>query len=483
MERKVMSPIQTTLRASAVRCVRSPLKSALLSLSLLAAAIACSSTSTPADTPTPAPANTPIPIPANTPTPVPTATPIPMPSEPFRLGLLNIGVLDFLVNSVPLEYVDGEQIEDSGPTYKAALLAIEHVNDAGGVWGKPVEHSFADSLPVAVDEDKLYRQLVGEGSHGIVGATSPGLADIGKVIKDVRVPIVASFSSAPSVARIDDDSFIFRTSISDLAQAYALAQLVENDGYHYVAVGYVDDNWGREMLEAFTSHFDGRVDAVSLPLSPPQPGERQEAFDSYDAHLHQLAEDDAPALVILTYRVVADQIMDEVAKDNHFEEFLLHSQLRTLDFYQTHSGVLENAKGVFSYGLHVTEAEGHWEADYMAEFGLDEPPHSPYVRETYDAAVALMLAAEHAKSTNGDAIRDSLHAIAGPPGTRYPASAQGIKDALQAIRNGEEIDLDGEASTLDWDEHGELVTHTMGVWQFKNGAIEDLYHFDVDLSK
>ena len=118
----------------------------------------------------------------------------------------------------------------------------------------------------------------------------------------------------------------------------------------------------------------------------------------------------------------------------------------------------------------------------MEEFGLDEPPHSPYVRETYDAAIALMLAAEHARSTDGGAIRDSLHAIAGPPGKRYPASAQGVKDALQAIRNGEEIDLDGESSTLDWDERGELLMHTMGVWQFKDGAIEDLYHFDVDIS-
>ena len=483
-----MNLFQEVVGASQSR-VCSALGAALLALLLLAVGIACSSPSAPADTPTPVPpdtptsvpANTPTPVPADTATPVPTATPIPVPSEPFRLGLLNIGVLDFLVNSVPLEYADGEQIEDSGPTYKSALLAIQHVNDAGGVWGKPVEHSFADSLPVAVDEDKLYQQLVGEGAHGIVGATSPGLADIGKIIKDVRAPIVASFSQAPSVAHIDDDGFIFRTSINDLAQAYALAGLAANDGYDYVAVGYTEDNWGREMVEAFTNHFDGRVNAVGLPLNPPQSGERQEASDSYDAHLRQLAEDDAPALVILTYRVVADQIMEEVAKNNHFEEFLLHSQLRTLDFYQTHSDVLENAKGVSSYGLHITEAEGHWEADYMEEFGLDEPPHSPFVRETYDAAVALMLAAEHAKSTDGEAIRDSLHVISSPPGKRFSASAQGIKDALQAIRNGEEIDLDGEASTLDWDQRGELISHTMGVWQFENGAIEDLYHFEVTL--
>ena len=456
---------------------RNALALVALTLALLSALAACRSEPTPTPAPTPTSAPTATPAPTNTPTP----TPIPLPAEPFKLGLLNIGALDFLVSSVPLEYADGQQIEDSGPTYKAALLAIQHVNDAGGVWGKPVERSFADSLPIAVDEDALYRQLIGEGAHAIVGATSPGLADIGAVIKDVRVPIVASFSSAPSVARIDDDGFIFRTSISDLAQAFALAELVENDGYDYVAVGYVEDNWGREMVEAFTDHFHGRVDAISLPLAPPEPGARQEASESYDEHLRQLVEDEAPALAVLTYRVVADRIMDDLARNPHFEELVLHGQLRTLDFYRTHPGVLEGAKGVQSYGLHITEAEGHWEADYMEAFGLNEPPHSPYARETYDAAVALMLAAEHAGTTDGEALRDSLHAIAAPPGKRYPASAEGIAGALQAIRDGEEIDLDGEASTLDWDERGELVSHTMGVWQFKDGAINDLYTFDVTL--
>ena len=58
-----MSPIHTTLRAVAAQDVRSSLKGALLALSLLAA-VACSSTSTPADTPTPVPADTPTPAPS-----------------------------------------------------------------------------------------------------------------------------------------------------------------------------------------------------------------------------------------------------------------------------------------------------------------------------------------------------------------------------------------------------------------------------------
>lgn len=401
----------------------------------------------------------------------PEPPPPPLPTEPLRLGLINIGMNDFLIHGVPVEYADGVQIENTGPTYRAALLAIEHVNAAGGVWGMPVEHSFGDIFPPGENEVALAEDLIEQGAHALVGSSSRGILAMSDLLIRTRTPLVASFSDAPSVAHLEDGGFIFRTSISAVAQAYALARLAEDDGFNHVAVTYVDEAWGRELAQAFIDHFNGQVDAIAL----------HPEGDSFEDELHQVAADAAPALVLLTFRDITHAVMDEVIKNNHFEEFLLFESLRTLKLYQDYPEALEGAKGVASYGLHITEAEGHWEADYMNEFGVDEVPHAPYMRETYDAAIALMLAAEHARSTDGAAIRDSLHVIATPPGRRIPATSDGMASALMAIQNGEDIDLDGEASTLDWDERGELVGHTMGVWQFRNGAIEDLYHFKVTL--
>ncbi len=398
------------------------------------------------------------------------------PAEPFRLGLINIGLQDFFISGVPLEYADQEQIENAGPAYRAALLAIEHVNDAGGVFGKPVEHAFGDTFDIGAGEAALAEEMIAqEGVHAFVGpASSEGVVAVAdSVARDRRVPFVSPSSTAPFVADHDDAGFIFRASINDEAQAYALARLAADDGYDSVAAVHLDDAWGNDIVRAFADRFDGQADIVAL---------HPEGTEFAD-ELRRAASSDAPVLVLFTFADVTAAALDEADEHNHFEEFLLFGDLRSLELYEQYPDLLEGAKGVASYGLHVTEAEGHWEADYMAEYGLDEPPHAPYVRETYDSAVALMLAAEHARSTDGEALRDSLHSIAGPPGRRFPASAQGIRDALQAIRNGEEIDLDGEASTLDWDDRGELVSHTMGVWQFKDGAIEDLYNFEVTLAR
>ena len=398
------------------------------------------------------------------------------PAEPFRLGLINIGLQDFFISGVPLEYADQEQIENAGPAYRAALLAIEHVNDAGGVFGKPVEHAFGDTFDIGAGEAALAKEMIAqEGVHAFVGpASSEGVVAVAdSVARDRRVPFVSPSSTAPFVADHDDAGFIFRASINDEAQAYALARLAADDGHDSVAAVHLDDAWGNDIARAFADQFDGQADVVAL---------HPEGTEFAD-ELRRAASSDAPVLVLFTFADVTSAALDEAAEHSHFKEFLLFGDLRSLELYEQYPDLLEGAKGVASYGLHVTEAEGHWEADYMAKYGLDEPPHAPYVRETYDSAVALMLAAEHARSTDGEALRDSLHAIAGPPGRRFPASAQGVRDALQAIRNGEEIDLDGEASTLDWDDRGELVSHTMGVWQFKDGAIEDLYNFEVTLAR
>ena len=87
------------------------------------------------------------------------------------------------------------------------------------------------------------------------------------------------------------------------------------------------------------------------------------------------------------------------------------------------------------------------------------------MQEAYDAAVALMLAAELAGSTDGTAIRDALPRVAAGPGKRYAASGDGIAAALAAIRGGGEIDLDGQATDIDWDENGDIRASLMSIWQ------------------
>lgn len=346
---------------------------------------------------------------------------------------------------------------------------FKHVNDAGGVWGRPVEPHFSDTLQDGAVAH-ANRMIDDEGVHAFVGpGSSQDVKAVAEAIAAPRhYPIVTPSSTSPFIATLNDDGFIFRSAISDDAQGIALARLAQDEGYDHVAIVYNDDAWGQELARVFTSQFDGET--TSVALHPEK--------DSYNQELWEIAESDAPALVMLTFHEGTVAVLNEVKEHGHFDAFILHNDHRSLSLLAEFPELLNGAKGTAPYGQHVTEAEGHWEAEYGGQ-----TPHSPYMRETYDAAVTLMLAAEYARSTDGEAIRDALHAIAAPPGKRFPASSDGIVGALEAIRNGEDIDLDGEATTLDWDWRGEILIGTMGIWQFKDGEIIDLLHFDVNLSE
>lgn len=119
------------------------------------------------------------------------------------------------------------------------------------------------------------------------------------------------------------------------------------------------------------------------------------------------------------------------------------------------------------------DATAAWEAAYEAEYGA--LPQSTYVKETYDATIALALAAQAAGSLNGDAIRNHLRAIGSPPGEMVMGTPQGVADGLRMLADGRQIDYEGVANSLDWDENGDLLRGYIGIWRYtRDERIEDL---------
>ena len=113
-----------------------------------------------------------------------------------------------------------------------------------------------------------------------------------------------------------------------------------------------------------------------------------------------------------------------------------------------------------------------WDEAYAAAYGA--PPAFAYVRETYDAAIALALAAQAADSVEGEAIRDRLRAVGGGPGEQITPDPGSIESALRALADGRGVNYDGAVS-LDWDANGDLRSGYIGVWRFTTGeTIEEV---------
>ena len=148
---------------------------------------------------------------------------------------------------------------------QAFELAVKHVNEAGGVFGQPVEMAEGDTLNPA---DEARRLIEGEGVHAIVGPNSS--ADSLKVVAyaaPAGIPVISPSASSPLLTINEDNDLFFRTVLSDIAQGPALAQLTRDRGFDNVGVIYRDDAWGQGLAEAFRQAWTGGIVVVASPAT------------------------------------------------------------------------------------------------------------------------------------------------------------------------------------------------------------------------
>ena len=373
--------------------------------------------------------------------------------EPLKIGLL----LNFGEGTAAASTVRQQSFE----------LAIQHINDGGGVRGQPVAFVVADP---SFDPDtavEVARRLIDvEGVHAIVGPSSSAnaVAVAERVAGPAGVPLISPSATSPMLTTADDRDFFFRTALSDVAQGPVLARLARDRGYDNVGVLYRDDAWGRGLHATFGAAWDGAI--TSAAIAPDAP--------TYLPELRETAAAGAQALVIITFAAEAETILREALDEGVYDQFVFGDAARRLALVREIGG--DRLGGMYGTAgvAHVGgEAQEAWDRAYREAYG--ELPVTPYVRATYDAAIAIALAAQAAGSVDGAAIRDQLRAIGAAPGETVIAGPEGVARALERLADGGEVDYEGASVSLDWDEHGDLTRGHIGIWRFtRDEQIEDL---------
>ncbi|MDA0270021.1 MAG: ABC transporter substrate-binding protein [Chloroflexi bacterium] len=383
------------------------------------------------------------------------------PTEPLKIAFL----ADF---SGPLGEF-GPEIQ------KGVELAIKHVNAAGGVHGLPVEFVVGDDktdLTAATEEAR--RLIEVERVAAIVGPLASGItvAVAESIAGPAGVIVISPSATSPMVTTADDADFLFRSTTSDAAQGVVLADLAKAEGLTSVGVLFLDDAYGQGLADAFEGAFGEGVTKAAF----------QDGAASYLAELQAAKAGGADTLVAIGYPTQAQVFIREALENGLFSKFLFVDGTKSEDLIAVVGAAsLEGMKGTAPVGGPDNDATQAWDAAFMAEYGA--LPTRPFVREAYDAVVAIALAAEKARSNSGAAIRDQLRAVAGPGGDRFIPGAEGVKAAIEAVRAGDDIDFDGAATTLNWDAAGDVTTGFIGVWQYQGGQIVELDTVAFDLSK
>ena len=391
----------------------------------------------------------------------PVAPEPPEPMEPVVKPALKIGLLIDLT---------GGGSEHGVPMRRGFEMAIEHINEVG-VLGEPVVGVVADTELDAETAVAEAMDLVEDrGVHAIVGAwaSSSTLAIVENVTAEAGIPMISPASSSPSLTDAMDNDFLFRTTLSDHDQGPVLAKITLEQGFGNVGMIYRDDVWGRGLADAFEGTWDGKLNRVAV--DPAQTNFADALNESKGITLGE--EFQAQALVVLAFQPQQEAIVREALSKGLFKHFIFGPTGRSLDLLRS-IGLehLAGMRGTSPGAAQDTPSAVAWENAYKSAYG--NPPPYPYVKQAYDATVALALAAQAAGNLDGSAIRDKLRIIGRPPGELVIAEAGSIANGLNILASGGAVNYEGAAMPLDWDENGDLATGFVAVWQFTElGTIE-----------
>jgi branched-chain amino acid transport system substrate-binding protein len=385
-------------------------------------------------------------------------------------GPLKIGML--------LDYTGS--LAEFGPNIETgAQLAAKQINDAGGVLGKPIQLIKGDSgTNPQVAVEAATRLINVEGVQAIMGSLSSGVTIA--VAEGVAVPnkivMISPASTSPGLTEVKDDDFLFRTVLSDAAQGVVLADWAWEQGYKKVATTYTNNAYGKGLSDQFVKSYEALGGTVTAAVS------HEQEQTSYLSELQKAVAGKPEVLVCISYPVEGAVYIKEAIENQLIDKFLFVDGTKSKDIITAvGAAALEGTTGTNPSTSSRSELTAKFDADYKAEYGTDVPS-LPYVREAYDAVVAIALAAEAAKSTDPTKIRDQLREVNGPPGTKIGAGADGVKEALTAIQAGTDIDFEGAASTINWDKNGDILTGDIEIFKITNGDFETIKTVPVDLT-
>ena len=360
----------------------------------------------------------------------------------------------------------GDLSDFGGPHRDAAQLAIDHVNQAGGVMGELVTLVARDTSTnpvVGVDAAKAIVNV--DNVVAVVGALSSGVTIA--VANSVTVPAgvlqITAASTNPGIKVLDDDDLLFRTTVGDSAQGAVLGRLAMELGYETASVMYVNNAYGAGLAEAFKDTFEEEGGSVLAMVA------HEQVQPSYASELVKATEGDPDVMLCVSYPESGQIYLREALEGGYIDTFLFCDGTKSTDMNEAVGwGALSGTYGT-NAGSEETEVSRQFTLAFERTFGFVPP--LPYLDTTYDAVVLICLAAEMAgTTTDSAAIRDALRGVANPPGEVVGPGIDSIKRALELIADGKDINYEGAGGSQDFDESGNVFS-TIEVWKIEGGAI------------
>jgi branched-chain amino acid transport system substrate-binding protein len=354
---------------------------------------------------------------------------------------------------------------------QGAQLAIEHVNEGGGIKGCPVEYIMRDDqgLPnVGVDAAKYLVDV--ERVLALSGGVSSGvsLPQLTSVVVPAKIPFVACCSTAATFTTLAQEGktggFFFHLMATVKTQAYGTALEAIRREYRRTAVIYINNDFGSGIAKYFATAMKelGGEAVVLIPYNENQA--------SYRAEVTKALATKPDSIFFASFPQDGATMTREWLSLGGTQNMIFHNGLRNADYVKAVGGkFLEKAFGFDNASVEGETVDAFRNA-YRERYHSE--PVGTGILPQYDAIMTLALAMNIAPDLSGPAIRDSMRKIQVEGGTPVGTGPAEYKKALALIKEGKPIKYSGATGPVEFDANGD-VSGPILIWGVKNGALVD----------
>jgi branched-chain amino acid transport system substrate-binding protein len=355
-----------------------------------------------------------------------------------------------------------------GPRFQvAAQLALDEVNQAGGVLGRRVELIVRDSGTNPQQGVQAATELINVNQVQVIfGAAASGVTiPISSVTVPAQVVLISPSATSPAITNLQDNDFVFRTAPPDTLQGIVLAALARFfRGYTRIAIIARNDAYGAGLAQVTADIFTrlgGTVTAIALYATNVTDFSAQiaAATRGNPQAISLITFDEGEALI--TQMVRAGVTNFDLLVDGNKNQDLIDRLVRSIG-----AAPLNNKVGT-APALAPGAGGDVFARAYRQRLNEDPFVFTPH---SFDALAIVCLAIQKAGVYNGVGIRDNLRFVANPPGRVFTVGQLG--DALAAIRAGQDVNYEGASGSVDLDAAGDPVG-PVGIWRIVNGRIQD----------
>ena len=343
-----------------------------------------------------------------------------------------------------------------GPANIATMkLAQKDINAAGGVLGKDIEITSADTSDAdhADQNTSSAQSVLAKNPSVVVGPPSSSVVkNTYKSITSQNIPMLSMGATSAGFSGLSD--YFFRTVAPDTVQGAVMGNLIAQDGVQKLAIAVFNDEYGTGLRDTIAkTASEAGVNIVY--------GEK-DTFDPTETNFSSIATAIKASNPDATLVIAFDQtkpLLKALASAGVDMHKLYFVDGNTSDYSsELDAGLLKGSKGTIP-GVNPSD-------DFVKRLkstGVDLKNTTTYGAETYDGIILAALAAQKGGSADGKTIQANMAAVSG---STKGEKCDSYKACVALLKDGKEIQYQGQTSIGAFNDAHDPSSASIGVYKY-----------------